>query len=181
MRTTEDKLNSNSTIQAKSQVQLGHGTVVDGDTFNLTATEFSHGAIEINSRIVEYGAKKNVYEESQEHKETYAGFSVSISSPLLERANQLYEGGKSATDGSTAGLVNGGVSVMNAAVGTVNGLAGNQRGANNDFYISANAGFTMSTQESKSYSRTEEGVVTTIRGLDENSSITYNNTALQSL
>ena len=67
MRTTEDKLNSNSTIQAKSQVQLGHGTVVDGDTFNLTATEFSHGAIEINSRIVEYGAKKNVYEESQEH------------------------------------------------------------------------------------------------------------------
>ncbi|MBP9479502.1 MAG: hemagglutinin repeat-containing protein [Sebaldella sp.] len=174
---TEDTININQKTQAMSNVVLGHGTVVDGEKLDLTATNFQHGAIVVNSKEVNYGATKNTYDEKTEHKESYIGVSASISSPLLNRIDQAYNGGKSATQGNgTAGLVNGGVAVINSAVGTINGLAGNQRGANNDFYVSANVGLTASQSESKSHTYYETAVVTTISGLDKDSSITYNNT-----
>jgi filamentous hemagglutinin len=174
---TEDTININQKTQAMSNVSLGHGTVVDGDKFSLSATNFQHGAIVVNSKEVYYGATKNTYDEQTEHKESYVGVSASISSPLLNRIDQMYNGVEAASKGNgTAGLVNGGVAVINSAVGTINGLAGNQRGANNNFYVSANVGLTASQSESKSHTYYETGVVTTIRGLDENSSITYNNT-----
>ena len=46
---------------------------------------------------------------------------------------------------------------------------------NNNYYanIGVNLGFNKSSSNSKSHS--ESGVVTTIRGKDKNSSITYNN------
>ena len=174
---TEDTININQKTQAMSNVSLGHGTIVDGDKFSLSATNFQHGAIVINSKEVYYGATKNTYDEQREHKESYVGISASISSPLLNRIDQAYNGVEAASKGNgTAGLVNGGVAVINSAVGTINGLAGNQRGANNSFYVSANVGLTASQSESKSHTYYEEGVVTVISGLDENSSITYNNT-----
>ncbi|MBP9479660.1 MAG: hemagglutinin repeat-containing protein, partial [Sebaldella sp.] len=174
---TEDTININQKTQAMSNVSLGHGTIVDGDKFSLSATNFQHGAIVINSKEVYYGATKNTYDEQTEHKESYVGVSASISSPLLNRVDQMYNGVEAASKGNgTAGLVNGGVAVINSAVGTINGLAGNQRGANNSFYVSANVGLTASQSESKSHTYYEEGVVTVISGLDENSSITYNNT-----
>ena len=71
-------------------------------------------------------------DEQIEHKESYVGVSTSISSPLLNRIDQAYNGVDAATKGNgTAGLVNGGVAVINSAVGTIIDLAGNQRGANN--------------------------------------------------
>ena len=187
MRSTEDTLEVNRKTQAMSNVSLGHGTVVDGDNFDLTATNFQHGAIVINSKEVNYGATKNVYDEKQEHKETYVGISASISSPLLNRIDQMYDGIEAASSGNgTAGYVNGGVAILNSAVGIVNGLSGNQgkkatetekaKESNNDFYVSASVGLSLSTQESESHSRYETAVVTTIRGLDADSSITYNNT-----
>ena len=177
IKKTEDTIDIHQTTQAMSNVVLGHGTIVDGDKFSLSATNFQHGAITVNSKEVYYGATKNTYDEKTEHKETYIGISASISSPLINRATQMYDGVDAATKGNgTVGLVNGGVSVINSAVGFVNGLSGNQKGASNDFYVSASAGLTMSTQESKSHSYYETGVVTTISGLDEKSSITYNNT-----
>ncbi|MCP1226225.1 hemagglutinin repeat-containing protein [Sebaldella sp. S0638] len=174
---TEDTININQKTQAMSNVSLGHGTIVDGDKFSLSATNFQHGAIVVNSKEVYYGATKNTYDEQTEHKESYVGVSASISSPLLNRIDQMYNGVEAASKGNgTAGLVNGGVAVINSAVGTINGLAGNQRGANNNFYVSANVGLTASQSESKSHTYYETGVVTVISGLDENSSITYNNT-----
>ena len=174
---TEDTININQKTQAMSNVVLGHGTVVDGEKLDLTATNFQHGAIVVNSKEVNYGATKNTYDEKTEHKESYVGVSASISSPLLNRIDQAYNGVEAATKGNgTAGLVNGGVAVINSAVGTINGLAGNQRGANNDFYVSANIGLTASQSESKSHTYYETAVVTTISGLDKDSSITYNNT-----
>ena len=174
---TEDTININQKTQAMSNVSLGHGTIVDGDKFSLSATNFQHGAIVVNSKEVYYGATKNTYDEQTEHKESYVGVSASISSPLLNRIDQMYNGVEAASKGNgTAGLVNGGVAVINSAVGTINGLAGNQRGANNSFYVSANVGLTASQSKSKSHTYYETGVVTVISGLDENSSITYNNT-----
>ena len=177
MRSTEDTLEINTKTQAMSNVSLGHGTVVDGDKFDLTATNFQHGAIVINSKEVNYGATKNVYDEKQEHKETYIGISASISSPLLNRMDQVYDGVSAVTAGNgTAGYVNGGVAILNSAVGTINGLGNSFETGSKDFYISANAGLSVSTKESESHSRYESAVVTTIRGLDTDSSITYNNT-----
>ena len=93
-------------------------------------------------------------------------------------------------------LNNGGaMEVINAAAGTIKGLADNQgtrqtnydangnvgkqgvknASANNNFYanIGVNAGFTRSRSNSNAH--TESAVVTTMKPMNENSSITYNN------
>ena len=97
-----------------------------------------------------------------------------------------------------SGDILGGIaSSTNTVTGVVSGLASNQgtklpisavnadntvgkdnlkaAQATNNFYANAgvNLGFNKSSSNSKSHS--ESGVVTTIRGKDENSSITYNN------
>ena len=97
-----------------------------------------------------------------------------------------------------SGDILGGIaSSTNTVTGVVSGLASNQgtklpisavnadntvgkdnlkaAQATNNFYANAgvNLGFNKSSSESKSHN--EFGVVTTIRGKDENSSITYNN------
>ena len=93
-------------------------------------------------------------------------------------------------------LNNGGaMEAINAATGTIKGLADNQgtrqtnydangsvgkkgaknASANNNFYanIGLNAGFTRSRSNSNAH--TESAVITTMKPLNENSSITYNN------
>ena len=97
-----------------------------------------------------------------------------------------------------SGDILGGIaSSTNTVTGVISGLASNQgtklplsavkadntvgkdnlkaAQANNNFYanIGVNLGFNKSSSNSKSHS--ESGVVTTIKGKDENSSITYNN------
>ena len=98
--------------------------------------------------------------------------------------------------GNGINLNNGGaMEAINAATGTIKGLADNQgtrqtnydangsigkqgvknASANNNFYanIGLNAGFTRSRSNSNAH--TESAVVTTMKPADENSSITYNN------
>ena len=97
-----------------------------------------------------------------------------------------------------SGDILGGIaSSTNTVTGVVSGLASNQgtklpisavnadntvgkdnlkaAQATNNFYANAGVNFCYTKSSSKTNSHSESGVVTTIRGKDENSSITYNN------
>ncbi|WYD36094.1 hypothetical protein KST92_08110 [Fusobacterium polymorphum] len=97
-----------------------------------------------------------------------------------------------------SGDILGGIaSSTNTVTGVVSGLASNQgtklpisavnadntvgkdnlkaAQATNNFYANAGVNFGYTKSSSKTNSHSESGVVTTIRGKDENSSITYNN------
>ncbi|BBM53290.1 hypothetical protein JMUB3935_2277 [Leptotrichia trevisanii] len=122
-----------------------------------------------------------------------SGFTISagINSPALDRAKQAGQAVSQIKNGDTAG---GAMEAINAATGTIKGLADNQgtrqtnyvngsvgaKGArdamaNSNFYanIGVNAGFTRSRSNSSAH--TEGAAVTTLKPMDENSSITYNN------
>ena len=112
----------------------------------------------------------------------------------MDRAKQGVDSFKQMKSGDILGGI---ASSTNTVTGVVSGLASNQGTklptsavnadntvgkdnlkavqATNNFYANAgvNLGFNKSSSNSKSHS--ESGVVTTIRGKDENSSITYNN------
>ena len=127
-----------------------------------------------------------------ESKSSSFGVSIGINSPIKDRIKQAAGAVSQVKNGDTAG---GAMEAINAAAGTINGLALNQGSrqssydstgsvgkegakdamANSNFYanIGVNAGFTRS--KSSSSSHTEGAAVTTLKPMNENSSITYNN------
>ena len=112
----------------------------------------------------------------------------------MDRAKQGIDSFKQMKSGDILGGI---ASSTNTVTGVVSGLASNQgtklptsavnadntvgkdnlkaAQANNNFYADAGVNFGYTKSSSKTNSHSESAVVTTIKGKDENSSITYNN------
>ena len=112
----------------------------------------------------------------------------------MDRAKQGINSFKQMKSGDILGGI---ASTTNTVTGVVSGLASNQgtklptsavnadntvgkdnlkaAQANNNFYADAGVNFGYTKSSSKTNSHSESAVVTTIKGKDENSSITYNN------
>ena len=179
-----------STVNAKSNLQVGDGSVLNRGA-EITATNFEYGNIQINNGDVKYGARIDTRDVHTSSKSSGFTISAGINSPALDRAKQVGQAVSQIKNGDTAG---GAMEAVNAATGTIKGLADNQgtrqtnyvngsvgaKGArdamaNSNFYanIGVNAGFTRSRNNTSSH--TEGASVTTLKPMDENSSITYNN------
>ena len=188
---SQNTYDEKSTVNAKSNLQVGDGSVLNRGA-EITATNFEYGTIQINNGDVKYGARIDTRDVHTESKSSSFGISAGVNSPMLDRAKQVAGAVEQVKNGDTAG---GAMEVINAAAGTIKGLADNQgtrqtnydangsvgkqgvknASANNNFYanIGVNAGFTRSRSNSNAH--TESAVVTTMKPADENSSITYNN------
>ena len=179
-----------STVNAKSNLQVGDGSVLNRGA-EITATNFEYGNIQINNGDVKYGARIDTRDVHTSSKSSGFTISAGINSPALDRAKQVGQAVSQIKNGDTAG---GAMEAINAATGTIKGLADNQgtrqtnyvngsvgaKGArdamaNSNFYanIGVNAGFTRSRSNTSSH--TEGAAVTTLKPMDENSSITYSN------
>ena len=177
-----------STINAKSNLQVGDGSVLNRGA-EITATNFEYGNIQINNGDVKYGARIDTRDVHTSSKSSGFTISAGINSPALDRAKQVGQVVSQIKNGDTAG---GAMEAVNAATGTIKGLSenitrrdgtratmndirNNDFKVNNDFYVSGNirAGFNKS--KSSTASHTESAAVTTMKPLNENSSITYNN------
>ena len=153
-----------------------------------------HGNISINNGDVKFGARKDTKDVETSSKSSGFNLSVRVKSEAVDRAKQGVDSFKQMKSGDILGGI---ASSTNTVTGVVSGLASNQgtklptsavnadntvgkdnlkvAQATNNFYADAgvNLGFNKSSSNSKSHN--ESAVVTTIRGKDENSSITYNN------
>ena len=177
-----------STVNAKSNLQIGDGSVLNNGA-EITATNFEYGNIQINNGDVKYGTRIDTKDVHTESKSSSFGVSIGINSPVLDRAKQVGQAVSQVRNGDTAG---GAMEAINAATGTIKGMSENitkrdgtrttmndiRNGdfkVNNNFYVSGNirAGFNRS--KSSTDSHTESAAVTTMKPLNENSSITYNN------
>ena len=176
------------TINAKSNLRIGDGSVLNNGA-EITATNFEYGNIQIKNGDVKYGARIDTRDVHTSSKSSGFTISAGINSPALDRAKQVGQVVSQIKNGDTAG---GAMEAVNAAAGTIKGLSENitkrdgtratmndiEKGdfkVNNDFYVSGNirAGFNKS--KSSTASHTESAAVTTMKPLNENSSITYNN------
>ena len=185
---SESKLKEKDLTNAKSNLVLGDGTTLNKGA-DITATNLIHGNISINNGDVRFGARKDVKDVETSSKSSGINLSVRIKSQALDRAKQGVDSFKQMQSGDILGGI---ASSTNTVTGLVQGLSSNitkKDGSkatlkdikdgdfkvNNNFYANAgvNLGFNKSSSNSKSHN--EFGVVTTIRGKDENSSITYNN------
>ena len=181
-----------STINAKSNLQVGDGSVLNRGA-EITATNFEYGNIQINNGDVKYGARIDTRDVHTSSKSSGFTISAGINSPALDRAKQVGQAVSQIKNGDTAG---GAMEVVNAAAGTIKGLSENQGNrqtnytnenesvrekrakdamANSNFYanIGVNAGFTRSRSNSSAH--TEGAAVTTLKPMNENSGITYSN------
>ena len=185
---SQNTYDEKSTVNAKSNLQVGDGSVLNRGA-EITATNFEYGNIQINNGDVKYGARIDTRDVHTESKSSSFGISAGVNSPMLDRAKQVAGAVEQVKDGDTAG---GAMEAINAATGTIKGLSenitkpdgtratindirsGNFK-VNNDFYVSGNirAGFNKS--KSSTTSHTESAVVTTMKPMNENSSITYSN------
>ena len=185
---SESKLKEKDLTNAKSNLVLGDGTVLNKGA-DITATNLIHGQISINNGDVKFGARKDVKDVETSSKSSGINLSLKIKSGALDRAKQGVDSFKQMKSGDILGGI---ASSTNTVTGVVQGLSSNitkKDGSkatlkdikdgdfkvNNNFYanIGVNLGFNKSSSKSNSHS--ESAVVTTIRGKDENSSITYNN------
>ena len=185
---SQNTYDEKSTINAKSNLQVGDGSVLNRGA-EITATNFEYGNIQINNGDVKYGARIDTRDVHTESKSSSFGISAGVNSPMLDRAKQVAGAVEQVKNGDTTG---GAMEAINAATGTIKGLSenitkpdgtratindirsGNFK-VNNDFYVSGNirAGFNKS--KSSTTSHTESAVVTTMKPMNENSSITYSN------
>ena len=188
---SQNTYDEKSTVNAKSNLQVGDGSVLNRGA-EITATNFEYGNIQINNGDVKYGARIDTRDVHTESKSSSFGISAGVNSPILDRAKQVAGAVEQVKDGDTAG---GAMEAINAATAIIKGLADNQgtrqtnydangsvgkqgvknASANNNFYanIGVNAGFTRSRSNSNAH--TESAVVTTMKPMNENSNITYNN------
>ena len=187
---SQNSYDEKSTINAGSNLQIGDGSVLNKGA-EITATNFEYGNIQINNGDVKYGARIDTRDVHTSSKSSGFTISAGINSPALDRAKQVGQAVSQIKNGDTAG---GAMEAVNAATGTIKGLADNQgtrqtnyvngsvgaKGArdamaNSNFYanIGVNAGFTRSRSNTSSH--TEGAAVTTLKPMDENSSITYSN------
>ena len=185
---SESKLKEKDLTNAKSNLVLGDGTSLNKGA-DITATNLIHGNISINNGDVKFGARKDAKDVETSSKSSGINLSVRIKSQALDRAKQGVDSFKQMKSGDILGGI---ASSTNTVTGLVQGLSSNitkKDGSkatlkdikdgdfkvNNNFYANAgvNLGFNKSSSNSNSHS--ESGVVTTIRGKDKNSIITYNN------
>ena len=176
------------TINAKSNLRIGDGSVLNNGA-EITATNFEYGNIQINNGDVKYGARIDTRDVKTTSRSSNFGVSIGISSPIKDRIEQAAGAVKQARRGDTIG---GLVAGVNSVTGTVNGMSQNisrldgsratmqdiQAGnfkVNNDFYVSGGINARFNTSRSSNNSHTESAVVTTMKPMNENSSITYNN------
>ena len=188
---SQNSYDEKSTVNAKSNLQIGDGSVLNRGA-EIIATNFEYGNIQINNGDVKYGARIDTRDVHTESKSSSFGISAGINSPMLDRAKQVAGAVEQVKNGDTAG---GAMEAINAATGTIKGLADNQgtrqtnydangsvgkqgvknASANNNFYANIGVNAGISKSKSTSNSHTESAVVTTMKPADENSSITYNN------
>ncbi|WP_032887074.1 hemagglutinin repeat-containing protein, partial [Fusobacterium hwasookii] len=190
---SESKLKEKDLTNAKSNLVLGDNVTLNKGA-DITATNLIHGQISINNGDVKFGARKDVKDVETSSNSSGFNLSVRIKSEAVDRAKQGVDSFKQMKSGDILGGI---ASSNNTVTGVVSGLASNQgtklpisavnadntvgkdnlkaAQATNNFYADAgvNLGFNKSSSNSKSHN--ESAVVTTIRGKDENSSITYNN------
>ena len=189
---SQNTYDEKSTVNAKSSLQVGDGSVLNRGA-EITATNFEYGNIQINNGDVKYGARIDTRDVHTSSKSSGFTISAGINSPALDRAKQVGQAVSQIKNGDTAG---GAMEAVNAAAGTIKGLSENQGNrqtnytnenesvrekrakdamANSNFYanIGVNAGFTRSRSNSSAH--TEGAAVTTLKPMNENSSITYNN------
>ena len=188
---SQNSYDEKSTVNAKSNLQVGDGSVLNRGA-EITATNFEYGNIQINNGDVKYGARIDTRDVRTESKSSSFGISAGVNSPILDRAKQVAGAVEQVKNGDTAG---GAMEAINAATGIIKGLADNQgtrqtnydangsvgkqgvknASANNNFYANIGVNAGISKSKSTSNSHTESAVVTTMKPLNENSSITYNN------
>ena len=190
---SQSKLKEKDLTNAKSNLVLGDNVTLNKGA-EITATNFTHGKVTVNNGDVKFGARKDIRDVETSSKSSGVNLSVRIKSEALDRAKQ---GVDSVNQLKSGDILGGLASATNTVTGIVSGLASNQgtklptsaanadntvgkdnlkaAQATNNFYanIGVNLGFNKSSSKSNSHS--ESAVVTTIRGKDENSSITYNN------
>ncbi|WP_232623191.1 hemagglutinin repeat-containing protein [Fusobacterium canifelinum] len=185
---SESKLKEKDLTNAKSNLVLGDGTTLNKGA-DITATNLIHGNISINNGDVKFGARKDLKDVETSSKSSGINLSVKIKSDALNRAKQGVDSFKQMKSGDILGGI---ASSTNTVTGLVEGLSNNitkKDGSkatlkdikdgdfkvNNNFYanMGVNLGFNKSSSNTKSHN--ENAVVTTIRGKDKNSSITYNN------
>ena len=190
---SESGLKEKDVINAKSNLVLGDGTVLNKGA-DITATNLTHGKITVNNGDVKFGARKDTKDVETYSKSSGVNLSVRIKSQALDRAKQGVDSFKQMKSGDMFGGI---ASATNTVTGIVSGLASNQgtklsldavkadntvgkdnvklAEANNNFYANMGVNLGFNKSSSKSNSHSESAVVTTIKGKDENSSITYNN------
>jgi len=190
---SESGLKEKDVINAKSNLVLGDGTVLNKGA-DITATNLTHGKIIVNNGDVKFGARKDTKDVETYSKSSGVNLSVRIKSQALDRAKQGVDSFKQMKSGDILGGI---ASSTNTVTGVISGLASNQgtklsldavkadntvgkdnvklAEANNNFYANMGVNLGFNKSSSKSNSHSESGVVTTIKGKDENSSITYNN------
>jgi len=187
---SQNTYDEKTTVNAKSNLQVGDGSVLNRGA-EITATNFEYGNIQINNGDVKYGARIDTRDVHTSSKSSGFTISAGINSPIKDRIKQAAGAVSQVKNGDAAG---GAMEAVNAVTGTIKGLADNQgtrqtnyvngsvgaKGArdaqaNSNFYanIGVNAGFTRSRSNSSAH--TEGAAVTTLKPMDENSSITYNN------
>ena len=185
---TESKLKEKDLTNAKSNLVLGDNITLNKGA-EITATNFTHGKVSINNGDVKFGARKDTKDVETSTNSSGLNLSVKIKSEAVDRAKQGIDSFKQMKSGDILGGI---ASTTNTVTGVVQGLSGNitkKDGSkatlkdikdddfkvNNNFYADAGVNFGYTKSSSKSNSHSESAVVTTIRGKDENSSITYNN------
>ena len=190
---SESGLKEKDVINAKSNLVLGDGTVLNKGA-DITATNLTHGKITVNNGDVKFGARKDTKDVETYSKSSGVNLSVRIKSQALDRAKQGVDSFKQMKSGDILGGI---ASSTNTVTGVISGLASNQgtklsldavkadntvgkdnvklAEANNNFYANMGVNLGFNKSSSKSNSHSESGVVTTIKGKDKDSSITYNN------
>ncbi|WP_418125657.1 hemagglutinin repeat-containing protein [Fusobacterium nucleatum] len=210
---SESGLKEKSVINAKSNLVLGDGTVLNKGA-DITATNLTHGKITVNNGDVKFGARKDTKDVETYSKSSGVNLSVRIKSQALDRVQQGFDSFNQLKSGDIFGGV---ASATNTATGIVSGLASNQgtrlplsavnknnsddkndskdknknnqnkkdntvgkdnlklAEANNNFYANMGVNLGFNKSSSKTSSHSETAVVTTIKGKDKDSSITYNN------
>ncbi|MHB9303430.1 hemagglutinin repeat-containing protein, partial [Fusobacterium polymorphum] len=190
---TESGLKEKDVINAKSNLVLGDGTVLNKGA-DITATNLTHGKIAVNNGDVKFGARKDTKDVETYSKSSGVNLSVRIKSQALDRVQQGFDSFNQMKSGDMFGGI---ASATNTATGIVSGLASNQgtklsldavkadntvgkdnvklAEANNNFYANMGVNLGFNKSSSKSSSHSESAVVTTIQGKDKDSSITYNN------
>ncbi|WDF24520.1 hemagglutinin repeat-containing protein [Fusobacterium nucleatum] len=190
---SESGLKEKSVINAKSNLVLGDGTVLNKGA-DITATNLTHGKITVNNGDVKFGARKDMKDVETYSKSSGVNLSVRIKSQALDRVQQGFDSFNQMKSGDMFGGI---ASATSTVTGIISGLASNQgtklsldavkvdntvgkdnvklAEANNNFYANMGVNLGFNKSSSKTSSHNEAAVVTTIQGKDKDSSITYNN------
>jgi len=119
---SESGLKEKSVINAKSNLVLGDGTVLNKGA-DITATNLTHGKITVNNGDVKFGARKDTKDVETYSKSSGVNLSVRIKSQALDRVQQGFDSFNQLKSGDIFGGV---ASATNTATGIVSGLASNQ-------------------------------------------------------